>query len=103
MQIFALFLGSIFGYILDFFLKYLTRRLAYAAAIGVAMTALTSALVLAFKGLIATIAIGLPPSVTGLTAILPTNLYVCFSALQSARLLRWTFDWNSNFVQKRMF
>lgn len=103
MPLLAAFFGSAFTAILDFFLKYMTRKVAMYATVVTAVTALTAALFVAFTALMAGIAQSLPPDVVSLSAFFPDNLRACLSAYASAAILKWTYDWNAGFIQRTLF
>lgn len=103
MPLLAAFFGSIFGKILDFFMKYFTRKVAMLPAVVIAITALTAALFAAFSGLLAGIEAAAPPQLVAASIIFPPNMTACLSAVSSARLLKWVYDWNNNFIQRTLF
>lgn len=102
MPLLAAFLGSIFGKILDLFMKYFTRRVAMLPAVVVAITALTATLFISFMGLISAVEVALPPELVAVSGIFPPNMTACLSAVSSARLLKWVYDWNNNFIQRTL-
>jgi hypothetical protein len=103
MPLLAAFFGSAFAAILDFFLKYMTRKVAMYATVVTAVTALTAALYLAFTAIFTGIAVSLPADVASLSAFFPDNLRACMSAYASAAILKWTYDWNAGFIQRALF
>lgn len=103
MPVLAAFLGSAFGIILDFFLKYFTRKVAMIAAMITAITALTAGLLIAFTGILAAIAVSTPEWISNMAAFVPGNAKACLSAYASAAILKWTYDWNAGFIQRTLF
>lgn len=102
MPLLAAFFGSIFGKILDFFMKYFTRKVAMLPAVVVAITSLTAVMLVAFHGLLSAIQVATPPEVSSLFAFLPSNTASCLAAYGSAALLKWTYDWNAGFIQRTL-
>jgi hypothetical protein len=102
MPLLAGFLGTVFGAILDFFMKYFTRRVAMLPAVVVAITALTATLYLAFMGLLSAVEVAMPPQLAAMTGIFPPNTTACMAAVSSARLLKWVYDWNNAFIQRTL-
>lgn len=102
MPLLAAFFGSIFGKILDFFMKYFTRRVAMLPAVVVAITGLTATLFAAFTALLAGIDAVVPPQLSAMSGIIPPNFTACLSAVSSARLLKWVYDWNNAFIQRTL-
>jgi len=91
----ANFFVSLAGSILGYFGQALTKKTLFATAAVAAFVSLTTAFVLVVKALLVGIVYVLPPwaaSVAGL--ILPSNFSVCISALISARIARWIYDYH---------
>lgn len=91
---FATVVAGLFASLIGFFAKYLTKRLAIAAALITAAIAITAAFYAAITGVLALIAPVTPPQFNvALGLFLPSNAKACLSAVMSAYVLRWLYDW----------
>lgn len=86
---------SIAGSIAAFFSVELTKKVLFATAAVAALLTLTGAFVVVVKVLLVGIAYVMPGFVaTGMALLMPTNLTVCLSAIFSARVARWIYDYH---------
>lgn len=86
--------ANAFAALLVFFGKFFTARLAAVAAMIVAALALTAAFYVAIAGVIGLISPIAPPFFSdALGMFLPSNAKACISAIFSAFVLRWLYDW----------
>lgn len=91
----ANFFVSLVGSVVGYFGQSLAKKTLFATAAIAAFLALTTAFVLVVKALLVGIVYVLPPwaaSVAGL--MLPSNFSVCISALISARVARWIYEYH---------
>jgi len=103
MPLLAAFIGSVLFAVIEFFAKWLTKRLAILAAVVVGVTAFTAAFVGAMKALVAGIVIAVPaPVVIGASWVLPYNTQACIAVVLAAHVLRWVYDWNVKVIQYKL-
>lgn len=97
-------IGGLFASVLGFFTKYLTKRLAIVAAAVTAIVGLTTAFFAAISTLLGGLTAAIPADVVMLLGhIMPANVTACISALLSAQVLRYAYEWNVKVVQLRLF
>jgi len=100
----ATLLGSLFSGFIEFFAKYLTKKLAVVAAVIAAIGALTLGFFLSIYGLVSSIAYQMPPEISvAFSLVIPSNSMACVSAILSAHVFRWAYDWNVKVIQYRLF
>jgi hypothetical protein len=89
----ARFFALILPWVVEFFGKWMTRRLAVAAAIIAAFLALTAAFYVSVLGILQTITIVTPPEFSNaVTLFLPSNTAVCIAAVLATYVARWLYD-----------
>lgn len=87
--------GGLFAAVLEFFGKYLSRRLALVVAALATITALTAAFYVAIGGLISALTVAAPSFVmNGLGHIWPSNMQACIAAIAAGHVLRFAYEWN---------
>lgn len=96
-------LGGLFMSILTFIGTYLTKRFAVVSlAIGLIIT-LTSAFFVALSSAAASINFVAPPWYSlAVQLVVPDNATICISAMLSARLLRFAYEWNVKFIEMKL-
>jgi hypothetical protein len=86
----------------DFFGRYLTRKVAIAAAAIAAFSALTVALLAALSallaGIVSVVPEGNPYIITGMWVVLPHNALACVSAALAADSAVFLYRWNAKIV-----
>jgi len=88
-------LQGLFGSLAGFFGQWLAKKTAMAAAAIAVSISLTLALALTLKGLIVGFTAILPGWMAmGLDAVVPGNFPVVVSAVISAKVARFVYDWN---------
>lgn len=97
-------LGALFGGLVSFFGKYLTRRLAMVTAAVAAIGALSATFFAALNTLIGSLTLAVPAPLAGfLGHVIPSNLALTMSVLFSAHVARWAYEWNVKVVQLKLF
>lgn len=86
-------LGGFFTSLVDFFLKFVSKRVALGlTAVTIFMT-FTSVFIAALYALIQSIAVAMPSEITlAIGWFIPSNAGVCLSAYFAALLARWIYD-----------
>lgn len=92
-------LGNLFVGLVSAVLSYvgahLAKKTVFALAAVAAALSLTAAFVFVIKGLLAGMSLVLPDwAVVGAAMFLPSNTALCISALISARVARWIYDYH---------
>ena len=104
MPLFATFLGGILAAIVEFFAKYITKKLAVFAAVVTILTTLTTAFIVALKALYVGVAAAAPSELTiAMSWIVPSNASACVGAYIAAVLLRWAYDWNVGLAKAKLW
>ena len=94
------FFGGLFASVVGFLATWLTKRIAVTLVVVTLVASLTGVIFVSIKALISGIAVVVPPDVqTAFNMITPDNFWVCFSALFSAKLIRWVWAWKVHFVE----
>jgi len=96
------FFGSALMGLVAFFGKYFTKKLAILAAVITAAATLTGAFIVSMEGLMAGIHYAMP-SLGNWFTFIPGNFTVCISAIITAELIRWVYDWNVKIIQWKLF
>jgi hypothetical protein len=99
----ANFFGILVTGLIVFFAKFLTKKLAIFAAIIVALTTLTLAMVASLHGLLLGISGSWPPELNNLGFIVPSNAIPCISAGFTATFSHWVYRWNVRVWQMKLF
>lgn len=91
----ATLLGGLFTALLNFFTRFLSRRLAVVLIILAALATLTAAFFAAIGGLISGLSMAMPSFVAlGLGHVWPANGQACIAAIASGHVLRFAYEWN---------
>lgn len=96
----AAFLAGIFANIVAFFAKWFTKNTAMQLGIIAAVSSVTIAMVATIKSLIFGLTFVLPPMyIQAMSLIVPDSLPVCFSAIVSAKVVRWVWIWQVRYIE----
>lgn len=97
-------IAGLFTAIVSFFLKYFSKRLS-VVLVGIAFIAtLTTTFLAAISSLLSGLAYAMPSEVsTIINWVVPNNLSLCVSAIVTAHVLRWVYEWNVKIVQLKLF
>ncbi len=95
----ASFLGSIFTALVGFFSAYLTKRLALVAAGVVAIAGAFTVFYAAVLALVAGLSVPFPVVGNAVYCFLPANTQACVSAILTAYVLRWVYEWKVRVIQ----
>lgn len=80
-------------WLVEFFAKWVTRRLAVAAAMVAAFLALTSAFYAMVYGVVSAVSVVAPPYFAQACSLfLPDNTYLCLSVIVTTYVIRWLYD-----------
>ncbi|MGF1873622.1 DUF5455 family protein [Photobacterium indicum] len=83
---------SVFGW----FLTWFTKRTAMNLTIIALVSALALVNLLALKGILSGLSYVLPPGISeGFAMVIPSNAPACLSAVFSARVIRWVWEWKA--------
>lgn len=97
------FIGSIFSGFIGWLTAYLGKRLAVTLAVVAAFTAATATFWAAAEALVAGLVVSVPPDIVTVASwVVPPNLSVCIGAMLTARLMRFTYDWNTRVLQFKL-
>lgn len=100
----ASFVGGLFTVSVTWLAQFLTRRVAFVVAAIAVIVSITTAFYAAIDALLSSFTVVLPPFVTDAAAlVLPDNVPFLMSAIISAHLLRWVYEWNVKVVQMKLF
>jgi len=97
MPLLAGFLGALFGGLADFFARWLTRKVAFAAAAVATFTALTAALYAAVAALLVGLVFSFPAgtaAATGVWLAIPDNGPLCVAACIACDTAVALYRWN---------
>ncbi|MGF1741466.1 DUF5455 family protein [Vibrio profundum] len=97
----AMFFGSLAAQVMAFFARKLTRGFAINLTIVVMIIGLAAGLSAAIYALFGALSFVVPPALNqAVDFFLPSNSIPCFSAVMSARLLRWVWEWQYYAITK---
>lgn len=102
MPLFASFLGSIFGGLVAFFSKYLTKKLAIFSAVLVAIASLTFSFFLLVETIVSSVTVGFPSDLANIGFLIPSNYSSVMAAAISISVSRWVYDWNIKIWQYKL-
>jgi hypothetical protein len=95
----AAFLGGIFSSLITWFAKFFTKKIAYQLAIVASILSVTAAFSATIYGIYATIRAVAPyGTACGMSLIVPFNAVPCVSAVMSAKVIRWVYEWKITFI-----
>ena len=84
-------LVTVFGYFAQLF----TKRLIIIVAVVAGVATFTAALYVALDSLVGSVSVSAPAELSQAASMfLPGNLTACVTALLSAKIIRWVYDWN---------
>ena len=93
-------LGGLFAELFKFFAKWFTKKVAVRAAMVTGLLVMLAAFVGVIHGLIAGLGLVLPPAFADMLPLLiPFNMAYCISAMLTAKLARYAYDWNVRILQ----
>lgn len=96
-------LGSLFAGLIQFFAKYLTKRLALTAAFISASIGLFAVFFAVCWSSMQAIIFAAPVELSlALSFMVPSNAPSCLAAMLTVRVARWVYDWNTRVIQFRM-
>lgn len=99
----ATILGSLFAGLLQFFVTYLSKKLALTAAFITASIALFAVFFAVCWSTMQGIIYASPPELAyALRFIVPSNAPACLSAMLTVNVARWVYDWNTRVIQFRL-
>jgi len=82
MPILAAFLGTLFGGLVEFFVKYFSKSVALKLAFATLMVGGVTAAVAVLEGLVTALQVSMPPDLAqAFATILPSNTQACLSAV----------------------
>lgn len=100
----ASFLAGIFGSVLGFVVKYATKRFAIVAAGLVVIAGLTAGMFAAIYAIATGLSYAMPAEIVYAARLfLPSNTQACITAIASAEVLKWVYDWNIVGVKTNMY
>jgi len=92
-------LGGLFFGLMEWLTKFVSRKVAYQLAIITAIMAVTGGFILLIKGLFVGIMVYAPSQIAcSIHLFVPSNATACVSAVLSARLVRWVYEWKITFI-----
>jgi len=96
----AIFFGNIAATLFVWFMKVLTKKLAYQITVGTMVAGLTITLFLTIKATIAGITYFVPPEITQVANfIIPANFWPCVSSVFAAKIARWAYTWQVHAIE----
>ena len=99
----ATILGSLFGGLLTFFAKFLSKKLALTAAFISASIGLFAVFFSAAWALAQGVIAAAPAELSmALSFVVPSNAPACLGAMLTADVARWVYDWNTRVIQFRL-
>ena len=96
--------GSFFQVLVNFFIKYLTKKLAFGAVATALFLAFTAAFIAALNYLLSSIYVAFPPIMSvAVSWFVPGNASSCLSAYLAALLARFIYDTKTKVIQYTLF
>lgn len=103
-QMLMLLLGGLFTGLVDFFLKFVTKKVAIGAAAITLFLTFTAVFIAALYALISSITVGIPQSISlAIGWFIPSNAGLCLSAYWAALTARWVYDMKTRTMQFSLF
>lgn len=97
-------LGSLFTGLVQFFMNYMTKKIAIVLAVVAAIASLTIGFFTWVLALVTGLLVVVPSEVSvAISWVVPTNAYFCFSLILTAHTIRWVYEWNIKVIQFRLF
>ena len=92
-------LGGLFAGLIEFLAKTYSKRVAFQLAVVASIVAVTAAFSAAIYAIYLTIAVVAPSGTAcGIALIVPFNAVPCVSAVMSAKVVRWVYEWKITFI-----
>jgi len=94
---------GLFGLLVGFFTKYMTKRIAIAVVgVGVLVTVTTSFMA-GMYALTSTITASAPTDIAlAMGLFMPANYSACIAACLSAHVLKWAYTWQTKVIQYKL-
>lgn len=97
----AVFITGLFGQLIGWLAQYVTRRVAVASTAITALVTLAVALTVTLNGIASNLSVAIPSELAqGIGMFVPDNAVPCLSAVLSARLIRWAWEWQFYAIDK---
>ncbi len=97
----ATFFAGLFGQLIGWLAQYVTRRMAVTTTAITALVALAATMTFTLNTIANAISVSVPPELSqGISMFMPDNAIPCLSAVASARLIRWAWEWQFYAVDK---
>lgn len=97
-------LGGLFQALFVALGSILTKRLAVVVAAVALIAGITAGFFSLIYGLFEIIAVAAPPMLSlAVQLVVPDNASACISAILTARLARWAYEWNVRIIQYKLF
>jgi hypothetical protein len=97
-------LGAFFQVLVNFFIKYFSKRVALGAAAVVIFLGFTAAFIAALQAIITSIAVAMPASlVIAMSWFIPANAMPCLAAYFAALTARFVYDLKTKVIQYSLF
>lgn len=95
-------IGAALSQLIAFFGKYFTKKVAAVAAVVLVVGTLTAGFIATIEGLLAGIHYAMP-TLGNWFVFIPDNFSACVSAIITAEISRWVYDWNIKIAQWKLF
>lgn len=100
MQALGLFFVSLFSGFCSWIVQWFTKRTAISLGLIAAIVTLTVAIFAAINVIIDAIVVTAPDGLTQACSwVLPSNTFICVSAIMSSRILKWVWQWQVHFIE----
>ena len=97
-------IGGLFSSVFSYLATFLTKRFALVAAGIVLIVGVTTAFFASLSSILLSITMVAPPWYSlAVQLVVPDNATFCISAMLSARLLRFAYEWNVKIIQYKLF
>lgn len=92
-------LGALFSGLAGLITQWLANKTVFATAVVAGFLALTTAFTAAMGAIASTVSGSLPSWAIGVGYLIPDNAAACFSAIVSARIARWIYDYHKEVLK----
>lgn len=97
-------LGGLFASVFSYFAQYLTKRIALVVTVIAVLVTLTASMFTALQAIITGLSYAVPASISeGMALLIPDNALPCLTAVISAHVIRYVYDWNVRILQYKLF
>ena len=104
MPLIAALIGGLFTSLFAYLAKFYTKKIAVAFAIITLLLTATTAFIALISGLMASVVAVSPPFLSvAIQLVVPDNAATCMSAILTARIARWAYEWNVRIIQYKLF